>query len=291
MTRYRIRPIRPSEDPMGLTEELCVDDLRTGKRYVVVIQRVDFRPNRTPIGTGVARFTKKEDAPNKRGNIQLRTPAFYRKLEDGDDLDGAQAAELTPMLTSQLQRSGMPAREATFSAEGTVASPKEPWILCTSIRPSDATSAAALERQFSSKGPDAVVTTVDDHNAFARQLGIEVARSAETKHAVKEDAIDLIVRHQYWLACGADKNVDALVRVFYGPVYYDNTTLTVRSGGDIANAGAQRIWFTKGTKFSGECEYRFAVSAGCPATDTFCLDVSPELSRLTTPRRCGNRWW
>ena len=79
---------------MGLTEELCVDDLRTGKRYVVVIQRVDFRPNRTPIGTGVARFTKKEDAPNKRGNIQLRTPAFYRKLEDGDDLDGAQAADL-----------------------------------------------------------------------------------------------------------------------------------------------------------------------------------------------------
>ena len=275
---------------MGLTEELCVDDLRTGKCYVVVIQRVDFRPIRTPMGTGVARFTKKEDAPNETGNIQLRTPAFYRKLEDGDDLDGAQAAELTPMIVSQLQRSGMPAREATFSAEGTVASPKEPWILCTSIRPSDATSAAALERQFSSKGPDAVVTTVDDHNAFARQLGIEVARSAETKRAVKKGVIDLIARHGYWLACGADKEIDAVVRVTHGPVHYENATLEVRSGGDIANAGVHRILFTKRTKFSGECEYRFAVSAGRPATDT-AKRYSQELSRLTTPRRCGDRWW
>ena len=291
MTRYRIRPIRPSEDPMGLTEELCVDDLRTGKCYVVVIQRVDFRPIRTPMGTGVARFTKKEDAPNETGNIQLRTPAFYRKLEDGDDLDGAQAAELTPMIVSQLRRSGMPVREDTFSAEGTVASSKEPWILCTSIRPSDATGAAALERQFLSKGPDAVVTTVDDHNAFARQLGIEVARSAETKRAVKKGVIDLIARHGYWLACGADKEIDAVVRVTHGPVHYENATLEVRSGGDIANAGVHRILFTKRTKFSGECEYRFAVSAGRPATDTFCLDISQELSRLTTPRRCGDRWW
>lgn len=291
MTQYRIRPIRPSENPMGPTEELCVDDLRTGKRYVVVIQCVDIRPNRTPIGPGVARFTKKEDAPSETGNIQLCTPEFYRKLEDGDDLDGAQAADLTPMLATQLRKSGMPVSEDNFSAEGTVASLREPWILCTSIRPSDATGAAALERQFSSKGPDAVVTTVDDHNAFARQLGIEVAQSAETKRAVKEDAIDLIVRHQYWWACGADKEVDAFVKVFHGPVHYEDSTLRVRSGSDIANAEADRIWFTKRPKFSGEREYRFAVLAGCPATNTFRLDVSPELSRLTTPRRCGDRWW
>ena len=79
---------------MGLTEELCVDDLRTGKRYVVVIQLVDFRPVRTLIGTGVARFTKKEDAPSEMGNIQLLTSAFYRKLEDGDDLDGTQIRQI-----------------------------------------------------------------------------------------------------------------------------------------------------------------------------------------------------
>ena len=291
MMHYAIRPIRSSENRMALTEELCVDDLRTRKRYVVVIQSVDFRPTRTPIDHGVARFTAKEHSPSEADNIQLCTPVFYRKLEAGDAMDSAQAANLAPFVAAHLRKSGMPVSENYFTAAGTMVSPKEPWILCTSIRPSHAAGATLLEQQFSSKGSEAVVTTVDDHNAFARQLGVDVARSAETKRAVKDDVFDLINRHRYWLATGSDVEIDAIVRVIHGPVHYSNSTLTVRTGGDIANAGLYRIWFTKRTKFSGEYEYRFAVSAGCPTTDTFRLDISPELSRLTMPWRFGDRWW
>lgn len=46
------------------------------------------------------------------------------------------------------------------------------------------------------------------------------------------------------------------VNVAHGPVHYKNETLTVRTGGDIADAGPQRILFTKRTRFTGEREYR-----------------------------------
>lgn len=74
--------------------------------------------------------------------------------------------------------------------------------------------------------------------------------------------MDLIVRHRYWLACRADRQIDAVVRVLHGLVHYQNATMRVRSGEDIANARPYRIWFTKRTELLGECEYRFVVSAG-----------------------------
>ena len=275
---------------MNLTVEYCVGDLQTGKRYVVVIRRADFRPICTPTVHGVARFTAKKYSPSEAGHILLRTPAFYRKQEAGDHMDGAQAADYAPIVAAHLRKSGISARENNLTAEGTIASSKEPWILCTSMRPTNAAPAKSLERQFSYKGTDAVVTTVDDQNAFARQLGIDFARSAGLKDAVKDDVIDVIDRHRYRLAF-ADEEIDAVVRVIHGPVHYQNATLTVGSGDDLANTEAHRVWFTKGTEFSPECEYRFAVSAGCPTTDAFRLDVSPELSRLTKSWRRGDRWW
>ena len=77
------------------------------------------------------------------------------------------------------------------------------------------------------------------------------------RNTEKEDAIALIGRRAYWLACGADKEIDAVVRVVHGPVHYENATLQLRSGSDIANADAHRIWFTKGTDFSGETRVPF----------------------------------
>ena len=288
---YATRPIRLSKDTTALTEELCVDDRQMDKRYVVVIQRVDFRSIHTPIIHGVARFTASADAPTETGDILMRTPEYYRRLESGDKLDGAQAANFAPLVAAQLRELRTSASEHDFTARAAIASAKDPWILCTSIKPSCAAGARSLEQQFFCKGPDAVVTTVRDHNAFARQLGIDFARSSARKNTEKEDAIALVGRHAYWLACGADKEIDAVVRVVHGPVHYENATLQVRSGSDIASADAHRVWFTKGTDFSGEREYRLAVSAGRPATETVRLAASPELSRRTKSWPYGDRWW
>ena len=290
MMRYRVEPIRSSEGPTVSTEELCVDDLHTGQRYIVVVLCVDFRPIRSPISARVARFTKKEDAPSTTGALQLCTPDFYRKLEGGDDFDGAQAADMSPMIATNLRASGIWVTEDLFTASGTLASPKEPWILCTSIMPAHTAGATSLECEFSGKGSDAVVTAIVDRDDFARQLGIDVAQRAAKAPFAKEDAFDLIQRHLHERIYGADKEIDALVKVVHGPVHYEDITLTVRSAHDIAKP-AVPAWFTKRTRFSRECEYRFAVLAGCPATPKLRLDVSPELSRLTRAWRFGERWW
>ena len=283
--------VRSLERPSSPIEKLCVDDLRTGKRHVVIIQPVDFRPIRSPIGSGLARFTSRRDCPSETGDIQLCTPGFYRNLEDGDVLDGAQEVDIAPFVATQFRKSGHQLTENDFTASGTIASPKEPWILCTSIKPPDAAGAISLERKFSYKGPNARVTTIDDCNAFARQLGIDIARNVETKCSVREDALHIIVRKRNQLAYGADREIDAIVQVIHGPVHYENVTSTVREASDFAKANACRVWFTKRTKFSDEREYRFAVYAGPPTTDAYRLDVSTELSRLATFWRFGERWW
>ena len=243
------------------------------------------------IGYGLARFTARDHSPTETGDILLRTPAFFRKLEGGDDMDGAQGADISPFVSDLLRRSGTWVSPEDFTASATLAAPDEPWILCASIRPSSSFDAASLERQFSYKGPDAVVTTVGDPEAFARQLGIDVARSVGASGAVKDHPLDSIERFHYWVACGADKDIEAVVRVVHGPVRYHDSTLTVRTADDMARWGSYRVWFTKGTKFSPEREYRFSVSAGRRPTDTFRLEVSPQLSQLTVSWRFGQRWW
>lgn len=77
---------------MDPTAEL-VGDPQAGKRYVVVTQRTDFRPIPTPTFHGVARFTEEKYSPSKTRNILLRTPTYYRKSEDGNHMDAAQAGE------------------------------------------------------------------------------------------------------------------------------------------------------------------------------------------------------
>ena len=291
MTRYAIKPIELSRELTGTTEQFCVDDLRAGERYIIVIQRVDFRQVRTSIENGIARFTQREHAPSESGDIRLCTPKFYRKLEDGDEMDGTQEADLAPYIATHLREKGIWASKRDFTARSSIASSEEPWILCTSIKPSSPVRATSLENQFSYKGSDAMVTTVNDIDAFAIQLGIDMAQSAELKRATKDGMFDLFRRHCFWLACGADKEINSIVSVIHGPVHYDNETLTVRTGGDFARAGSHRIWFTKRTEFAGEREYRFAVSAGCPTRDTIRLSMSPELLRLTKSWRYGDRWW
>ena len=136
-----------------------------------------------------------------------------------------------------------------------------------------------------------MVTTVNDIGAFATQLEIDVAQSTELKRKTKDGVFDIIRQYCFRSAFGIDKEINACVSVIHGLVHYGNETLTVRTGGDIVEAELHRVVFTKRTEFAGEQEYRFAVSAGCPTSDTLRLSISPELSRLTMPWRYGDRWW
>ena len=291
LTRYSVRPIELPKEVTDRTEAFLVDDGQNRKRFVIMIQHVDFRQVRTPIQNGIVRFTESYNTPSIAGDILLRTPEFYRKLEGGDRLDSAKEADLAPYFTARLGESGILAGKDKFTAQGLIASSDEPWILCTSIKPSYPAGAESLENQFSDKGPDAMATTVNDIGAFATQLGIDVAQSAELNRKTKDSVFDKNWQHSLRLACGVDKEINAIGNVIHGPVHYVNETLTVQTGDDIAEAEPHRIIFTKRTRFAGEQEYRFAVSAGCPTSDTLRLSLSPELSRLTKSWRYGDRWW
>ena len=292
LSRYLTRPVKFSGE--STSKVLCIDDRQTGGHYGIVIQRVDFHQTCTPIENGVVRFTEKNNAPGTSGNIKLRTPAFYRKLEDGDEFDGIQEANMAPWAANNLSEAGFQAKEDDFRVRGKFASTEEPWILCMSIKPSRIAGAKSLENQFSYKGPDAMLTTVNNIDAFATQLGIDVAQSTELKRKTKDSAIHTLMEHRFMQEFGADKKINAVVYVTHGPVHYDNANLTVRDSGDIADIAKDgpRILFTKRTEFAGEQEYRFAVSDSRRQTsDTISFSVSPELSQLTKSWQYGDMWW
>ena len=159
--------------------EIWRDVAESGEQHIIRVQYVDFRHDHEPIENGVARFTTRNQSPSATGDILLRVPKYYRKLEDGDPLDGATKADVAPLVARHLTSTGVPVSASQFRAHGTLASPDEPWIFCTSIRPCHPEGANALERRFSDKGADAAVTTIADPGAFARQLGIDVARSRQ----------------------------------------------------------------------------------------------------------------
>ena len=71
--------------------------------------------------------------------------------------------------------------------------------------------------------------------------------------------------------------------MYHGPVVYEDQSGVLRSVEDAAHPPlAPKGWFTKKKRFSGEREYRFAVSTvGKPREDTFKLRVSDELRMLT----------
>ena len=102
------RATRLSDDAISLTVQHCVEDPGSGKRYVIVIRRVDLRPVRAAVIHGVARLTAKNVPPGETGDILLRTPWFYRKMENGDDLDWTSPSRNGPLLVSWIRQVQIP---------------------------------------------------------------------------------------------------------------------------------------------------------------------------------------
>lgn len=289
--RHKIQLNETSEESAGVRELVCIEDSKTGKRYLVVIRHVDLRPTCTPVENGIARFTERKDAPLESHNIRLHTPEYYRKCEQGDQLEGVQETDLAPFIASHMRSSGIPANTASVTANAQLAAHRKVWILCTSIKPSNFTDARSLERYFSGKGRDARIFTVHDLDGFALQLGISVAQYAALKPNSADDFLARLQRLYSMHVCGTAKEIDAFVQVTHGPVHYGKEGLIIQRGSDFSIVELDKVLFTKNPKFSSEQEYRFSVSAACPACDFIQIDISPELSELIRQWEYGNRWW
>ena len=84
------------------------------------------------------------------------------------------------------------------------------------------------------------------------------------------------------LGFGPGHNIDKVVNVYHGPVRYQDQSGVLETLEDTVDLfGAKRAWFTKGTEFSGQREYRFAVSTlGALRKNKRMITVSDEIRRL-----------
>ena len=131
------------------------------------------------------------------------------------------------------------------------------------------------------------VTEIKNPESFAMHLGIEFAISVDKSKDVKLTPIDELTyrKSSYTVSLWeGERHIDKFVRVYHGPVCYENQSGVLESMKDYADpSGLPRAWFTKKSRFSGQREYRFAVSTvGRPQADTFDLAVSDGLRKLTT---------
>ena len=130
------------------------------------------------------------------------------------------------------------------------------------------------------------MTVIEDPEAFAIQLGIDFAISVQKSTHVELGPIEELAyrsgRYRVGLWEG-EHPIDKIVRVYHGPVVYEDQSGVLGSAEDVVDFSmAPKGWFTKKTSFSGEREYRFALSTlGKPRTDPFRLGISDELRMLT----------
>ncbi len=129
------------------------------------------------------------------------------------------------------------------------------------------------------------MTTIKDPDSFAVQLGIDFAISVRKSIHVEIGPIEKLAYAQSSYTVGlweGKHHLDKVIRVYHGPVVYEDQSGVLGFVEDAVDSSMVPTgWFTKKTKFSGEREYRFAVSTlGKPRTDTFKLRISDKLRRL-----------
>ena len=295
--RYRVRRLTAHEDDEGRPAGLLVEEPASAQRRLVVVQFVDFRTGPREETAGVVKFSAAGESLDATGSIRLATPADFRErgYEPGiaDDLDAAARADAAPYLAATLSRSGSHVAAADIRATATLASPNEPWIYCTSMQRDRRWDAGTAKESFAaSKGRDAVTTAIGDPGAFATRLGIEFALGIEVGTHVRDGGLEQFRIEQVRRALGlaAMPSAEAMVRVYHGPVHYEDRRLVIRRDGDMGALDAVQAWFTKRTAFSAQREYRFAVSvAGAPLWRAVYLRASGELLGLTRRVDGGDR--
>ena len=274
----------------GINEIINVFDLVRKELSVVHIRLAGCRSTSPVPVKSLLKFTKREHVPCRAPYIQLVTPAGYRSdegLDPGlaDPGDGCLTKDATPWAANALVTGGNVASGISVSlkAQITFASPEEPWVYCTSIKPDSHLAMQGLKAEFPQYD---TVTEIGDPHAFARQLGIDFALRLDKKKDVRISPLQELVYMQsnyttsLWKVSGS---IDKFVSVYHGPVRYEDQSGVIETMEDVVDLyGAQRGWFTKATQFAGEREYRFAVNTlGIPKESKYFVPVSDEIQKLT----------
>ncbi|MCY4059661.1 MAG: hypothetical protein OXG44_16860 [Gammaproteobacteria bacterium] len=264
------------------TDMIAVYDIDSRAYHSIFLYRLDLRPRRAAAVGKVVVFSDPRYAPGRTEKLQLATPGYYRDHKDlqpgiGDPHDGKLAKDGSRWASSVMG--------GTVSARLTFVSSGEPWVYCASHYGSDS-ELRRLWREFETKYGYSAATRILDPDAFAAWLGVDFALGLDKTTHVSLGSLDdfCYARSRYTTSLWERSSpIDTFVRVYYGPVTYENVSGRVDKQEQWfdPNAGP-RAWFTKKTTLANQNEYRFAVSTlGDPVAETHYIAVSPEMRALT----------
>ena len=272
-----------------ISEHITVFDVVLEECYQVLVHRVNLGSTTAPQGQ-VVKLSERRFAPYHARKIRLATPAHYRKSEGvdpdiADPHDGLLTKDATPWVRQELALREPGSFIHDQSASLTYSSaPDEPWVYCTSMSPRSRREATDLRARFPKYD---ALTVIRDPASFAMRLGIDFAIRIDKSEHVELDRVDeeAYRRSRYTVSLWeGEHRIDKFVRVYHGPVVYEDLSGVVASREDFVDFSmVPRGWFTKKTRFSVEREYRFAVSTlGRPRKETLRLPISEELRALAT---------
>ena len=274
-------------EPPPISELITVFNMALQECYLVFIHHFNHSAIEAPQVRELVKLTERCFAPSCAQELRLATPAHYRRSESSnsspaDPHDGLLTKDATPWMRQALASKAGTIQ--SLSATVTFSAPGEPWVYCTSMSADGGRDTQNLKARFPQYD---TMTVIKDADAFAIQLGIDFAISVQKSTHVELGPIEEWVyrsgkyRVDLW---EGQHPIDKIIRVYHGPVDYEDQSGVLGSAEDVVDFSmVPKGWFTKKTRFSGEREYRFAVSTlGKPMRDTFKLRISDDLRSLTT---------
>ena len=268
-----------------ITEMVGVQDWETKALHLLLVHRLDYRPQGASAVRDVVVFSEPTYAVFRTERLRLATPAYYRGQQDlrpgiRDVHDGTLTKDSIRWANTVVQAGMVTSSRMLF------VSSREPWVYCASHYQLDR-ELRRLKDHFAKKYGYTAATRIRDPNAFAMWLGIDFALNLNKTTGVRLGALDKInyALSSYsanpWPGSG---QIDTVVHVCHGPVHYEDSSGCIATQEDWFDPHAgPRAWFTKKTCFTSQCEYRFAVSTiGDPVKPRHYIDVSPELRALTS---------
>ncbi|MCY4399243.1 MAG: hypothetical protein OXE96_07900 [Gemmatimonadetes bacterium] len=119
--------------------------------YLVLLHHVHGHSTAVSRAIELVKLSERETAPNRAGELWLRTPAYYRAIESPDTKptdphDGVLTMDATPWMRQAvaLKVGSVESLNATM----TFSAPQEPWVYCTSILPTSGAEATELRAVF-----------------------------------------------------------------------------------------------------------------------------------------------
>ncbi|MCY4143248.1 MAG: hypothetical protein OXG08_06115 [Gammaproteobacteria bacterium] len=280
LTKATRSDVIPAPDISSILE---VFNLLNKSYHVIFVHEIDYRTPKTPVVDKVAVFSKPPYAPFASDNLQLATPAHYRREEAlnpgiGDPYDGTLTRDASEWATSIVN--GPVRARISFASSG------EPWVYCAShFRTRE--ELHRLWNHFQRDHDYSEATQIHDPNSFAAWLAIDFAITLDksTDVILSDQDIHIYDRTSYNTSLWeGTHHIDSLVHVYHGPVRYEDTTGRVDTQDQFFDPLAgPRAWFTKKCSFHTQSEYRFAIATiGVPAGPKTWIKMSPELRRITS---------